>query len=102
MSTTPIRRVRRLFAALATAALVLAACGSGGSGDADTTAAGGQTPAPAGQSGGSVSGGNGSGDSSGDPNGGLLDFEATAVDGSTVDVRSYAGSDLVIWFWAPW
>ena len=32
----------------------------------------------------------------------ILDFPARSVDGSTVDVASLAGSDLVIWFWAPW
>ena len=32
----------------------------------------------------------------------LLDFEAVAVDESVVDVGQYAGTDLVIWFWAPW
>lgn len=32
----------------------------------------------------------------------LLSFQADTVDGSTVDLGDFAGSDLVIWFWAPW
>ncbi len=32
----------------------------------------------------------------------VLDFRAETVDGSTVDVNSLQGTDLVIWFWAPW
>ena len=32
----------------------------------------------------------------------LLDFAASAVDGSTVDVAGFAGEDLAVWFWAPW
>lgn len=32
----------------------------------------------------------------------LLDFRAQSIDGSTVDVDSLTGTDLVIWFWAPW
>jgi hypothetical protein len=32
----------------------------------------------------------------------LLDFGASAVDGSSVDVAAFAGEDLVVWFWAPW
>ena len=31
-----------------------------------------------------------------------LDFQAMSVGGESVDVGAYAGSDLVIWFWAPW
>ncbi|WP_436793031.1 hypothetical protein [Actinospongicola halichondriae] len=31
-----------------------------------------------------------------------LAFEAQTVTGETVDVGDYAGTDLVIWFWAPW
>jgi hypothetical protein len=27
---------------------------------------------------------------------------ATSVDGSPVDLRTYAGRDVVVWFWAPW
>ncbi len=32
----------------------------------------------------------------------VLDFRAESVDGSTVDIGSLQGTDLVIWFWAPW
>ncbi len=31
-----------------------------------------------------------------------LAFEAQTVTGETVDVGDYAGTDLVLWFWAPW
>lgn len=65
----------RLAALVVTAGLVLAACG----GDNDGSAI--QTDAR---------------DAS------LLDFEAAAVDEQVVDVGEYAGTDLVIWFWAPW
>lgn len=32
----------------------------------------------------------------------LLSFQAQTVAGGSVDVGDYAGSDLVLWFWAPW
>lgn len=31
-----------------------------------------------------------------------LRFTAPALGGGTIDGADYAGSDLVIWFWAPW
>jgi len=31
-----------------------------------------------------------------------LRFSAPALGGGTIDGADYAGSDLVIWFWAPW
>lgn len=31
-----------------------------------------------------------------------LDFQAMTVAGESVDAGTYTGSDLVIWFWAPW
>lgn len=31
-----------------------------------------------------------------------LRFTAPALGGGTIDGSDYAGSDLVIWFWAPW
>ena len=31
-----------------------------------------------------------------------LRFTAPALGGGTIDGVDYAGSDLVIWFWAPW
>ncbi|MEY2452875.1 MAG: Redoxin [Acidimicrobiaceae bacterium] len=27
---------------------------------------------------------------------------ATGVDGTQIDLGSYAGRDVVVWFWAPW
>jgi len=30
------------------------------------------------------------------------EFVTTTVDGSTLDTGDYAGTDLVLWFWAPW
>ncbi len=64
----------RLLAGIIAAALALAACGGGNDGVGPETAA----PAD------------------------LLGFSATSVGGQTVEVDSLAGSDLVIWFWAPW
>ena len=69
----------RLLAGLVAAALTLAACG-GGDGD----------------------GGSADGNTGAVPEAQLLAFEAETIDGETVDVGDYAGSDLVIWFWAPW
>lgn len=31
-----------------------------------------------------------------------LRFSAPALGGGEIDGADYAGSDLVIWFWAPW
>ena len=31
-----------------------------------------------------------------------FDLTATGIDGSQVDLRGYAGRDVVVWFWAPW
>jgi len=30
------------------------------------------------------------------------EFVTTRVDGSALDTGDYAGTDLVLWFWAPW
>ncbi len=70
----PVRT--RLLAGLIAAALALMACGGddGGGGVGETAV----TPAD------------------------LLSFDAQTVAGDSVDVSEYAGSDLVIWFWAPW
>ncbi len=62
----------RLIAGLFAAALALTACGGD---DGNSSAA---TPAD------------------------LLSFQAQTVAGDSVDVSDYVGSDLVIWFWAPW
>ena len=32
----------------------------------------------------------------------ILDFSAPALGGGTIRGADYAGSDLAIWFWAPW
>ncbi|MCB0975078.1 MAG: TlpA family protein disulfide reductase [Actinobacteria bacterium] len=32
----------------------------------------------------------------------LLDISGTDVEGQTVDLSSYAGRDLILFFWAPW
>lgn len=79
MPSPSVTVVPRLLSGLVAAALALAACGSG---DGGTAAADGDT--------GSV------------PEADLLSFEAETIGGETVDVSDYAGSDLVIWFWAPW
>ena len=31
-----------------------------------------------------------------------LDFTAPAVEGDDIDLSTYAGKDLALWFWAPW
>ena len=75
-------RVLAVLAALAGAAATLASCGEGDEATPSTATA----AAPADQA----------------PGDGLLTFEAQAIDGSSVDVGSYSGEDLAIWFWAPW
>ncbi|MGK2930035.1 MAG: hypothetical protein ACSLFO_10715 [Acidimicrobiales bacterium] len=77
-------RTRLLVTAVALA-LVAGACGGGGDQSAQTG------PADAGST-----------DSGPEADGKVLDFRAESVDGSTVDVSSLRGTDLVIWFWAPW
>lgn len=32
----------------------------------------------------------------------ILDISAPGADGSTIDLSTYAGQDLMLWFWAPW
>ncbi len=82
MRSPSVRSVRiRLLSGLVAAALALAACG-GGDGGGDATAAGGGADSV--------------------PEAELLSFEAETIGGETVDIGDYAGSDLVIWFWAPW
>ena len=82
----------RLASIVVASGLALAACG-GGSSSEDGTAS---TAATTGATGTSA------GDSGGEAATELLSFQAQAVDGSTVDLGDFAGSDLVIWFWAPW
>ncbi|TIC89018.1 redoxin domain-containing protein [Nocardioides sp. GY 10113] len=45
---------------------------------------------------------NGAGEKDATPVPETLDFTATALDGSTFDGASLAGSPAVLWFWAPW
>lgn len=71
-----LRSVRtRLFVGLAAAALTFAACGGDDAGGTEDAAV---SPEE------------------------LLSFRAQTVSGDEVDVSDYAGSDLVLWFWAPW
>ena len=80
MASRTVAAVRiRLLTGLIAAAVALAACGDGEGG--------------------------GGGDAAGSasvPEADLLSFEAETIAGDAVDVSEYAGSDLVIWFWAPW
>lgn len=69
----------RLLTGLLVAAVALAACGDGDSGGTGDSASSASVPEAE-----------------------LLAFEAETIAGDAVDVSEYAGSDLVIWFWAPW
>lgn len=80
----------RLTSIVVAAGLALAACGGGSSSDQGAGTAG--TPDAAGDG----------GSSGGEASAELLSFQAETVDGTTVDLGDFAGSDLVIWFWAPW
>ena len=82
----------RVLAVLACTAAVLASCGDGEE----------ATPPSRDRSGGSGATSSGAEPADQPPGDGLLAFEAQAIDGSTIDVGSYAGEDLAIWFWAPW
>ncbi|MEO1064166.1 MAG: hypothetical protein AAFZ07_22325 [Actinomycetota bacterium] len=88
---TPLTRRRRaLPAALLAGALGLAACGGGGS-DGSTDAAAEPAEAapltPAESSGVSVA---------------ELEFVASTLDGGQLDGTTLAGTDTIVWFWAPW
>ena len=39
---------------------------------------------------------------SGFDTGGVLSGEVATIDGVTFDLSTAQGSDLVVWFWAPW
>jgi thiol-disulfide isomerase/thioredoxin len=71
--------------------LTLAACGGGSDGSDD-----GASSPTAGANGSSSSSGSGSGD------GGAPAFVATTLEGTELDSASLAGTDTVLWFWAPW
>lgn len=62
-------------------ALAAAACGSGDNGETATPVA--ETTDSAASS-------------------SILDISAPTADGSTLDLSTYAGQDLMLWFWAPW
>jgi len=79
-----MRLLRSLTALIATFTLLSAACSSG-SGSVQSAASSADSPeivAPA-------------------PDW-PLDIVAETVDGSSLDTGDFAGTDLVLWFWAPW
>ena len=81
--TYPQRMLRtKLMAASLVLALVAAACGSDTS-ETSQAATGAQAESGAAES-------------------TALDITATAADGSTIELATYAGEDLMLWFWAPW
>lgn len=83
----------RLLVLVVASALVVAACGdssSTGSSDGPAQAWEAETEPDGARS------GAGSGD------GQLLALSAPTISGGTVDLGERAGSDLVLWFWAPW
>ncbi|MEM8902419.1 MAG: hypothetical protein AAGF02_01850 [Actinomycetota bacterium] len=86
----PRRRRRALPAALLAGALGLAACGGGGSGtsvDADAPPPESAPLTPSEASGVAVA---------------QLDFTAPVVGGGELDASTLAGTDTIVWFWAPW
>ncbi len=83
-------RRRALPAALIAGALGLAACGGGSSDtsvDADAAPAAAAPLTPSEASGVSVA---------------ELDFVAETVEGGQLDGTTLAGTDTIVWFWAPW
>lgn len=119
-SSAPPGRGRSLAGAVALA-FALAACGSG----TDTTGAppsstatpagnGAATPSsatpptlPGGTATSAAAGGTSATKAPADPNAPRLDADAlqgqaAAIDGTSFDLGSLAGKDLVVWFWAPW
>ena len=76
---------------------VFSACGDGAGSDGDLSATG-----DAGSSDGSgVTATSATSGGGGVPSD-LLSFEASTVDGGTLDLEPFAGEDLALWFWAPW
>ena len=115
-SSAPPGRARSLAGALALA-FALAACGSG----TDTTGApsssaavpggnGAATPStatPPTLPGGTATSGAAATKAPADPDAPRLDADvlqgqAATIDGTSFDLGSLAGKDLVVWFWAPW
>lgn len=68
------------------AALVLAACGGGSDGGADPVSAPDAADAPADAPAAEATPGR----------------TAALASGGTVDLDSFAGQDVLFWFWAPW
>lgn len=89
--------MRQFCLSLATAALVLTACGAGGE-----TPAGSASPAPSSATSASApaSDGNASGSAANVP--ALLRFTGTTLAGKAFDGAGLAGKPVVFWFWAPW
>ncbi|MFM7253153.1 MAG: hypothetical protein ACKO27_08840 [Ilumatobacteraceae bacterium] len=102
------RQVRVLR--LATAAALVAATGAGCAADGTTTVAPAATtttaPAADGSDGGTDTPGPSSTPSPSTTTGGssvpsALQFSAPGVGGTTIDFAQYAGTPVVLWFWAP-
>jgi hypothetical protein len=91
-------RSSKVIAAAITFAL--AACGSGSS---DDTAA----PAPS-ATGATDSTGTAAAEPTPEPTNApvavpaALDFSATTIDGSEIELGQFAGRPVLLWFWAPW
>lgn len=82
-------RARSLLAA----ALLLAACGTGGEQ---------QTTQPTASTGPTTTATASAGPTTGAAVPDILDFTAETVRGEQVAGADYAGQDVVLWFWAPW
>lgn len=100
----PVPRRLALLVALAVAAT---ACGGAGGGtDTAATAPAVETAAqapasPAPDTAPTADDGAGEPGTAG-PDPGVLAISATNIDGDPVDLSVYAGSDVILWFWAPW
>ena len=92
-------RPSRLAAALLAGAALVSACGDDdGAGGEDALREPGAVTEPEGVSR-PVAGPAGD---TGGPADELLTVDAPLVGGGTLDLRSLAGEDLALWFWAPW
>ena len=75
--------MRNALVSVAGAALVLAACGGGSSGDTGTAE---PADAPTGEV----------------ATGEVATSALSLANGGTVELDSLAGQDVLLWFWAPW
>lgn len=92
-------RARSLLAA----ALLLAACGTGGEQQTtQPTASTGPATTAAASNGPTTTATASAGPTTGAAVPDILDFTAETVRGEQVAGADYAGQDLVLWFWAPW